>query len=88
MQLLQKTRRMAEQDSKDAHFKNKNDHYKNASIHNYKIGDKVLINNQLFVSKNEKFAPVRFGPFEVSKIINEQNVEVKFKNRLQIYNVC
>ena len=28
------------------------------------------------------------GPFENTKIINKKNVEVKIKNRSQIYNVC
>ena len=28
------------------------------------------------------------GPFVITKIINKQNVEVKIKNRAQIYNVC
>ena len=28
------------------------------------------------------------GPFEITRIINKQNVEVKIKNSSQIYNVC
>ena len=27
-------------------------------------------------------------PFVITKVINKQNVEVKIKNRAQIYNVC
>ena len=53
------------------------------------MGDKVLIDNQLFVSKNKKFSPMWIGPFEITIVINKQNVEVKIKkNRTQIYNVC
>ena len=28
------------------------------------------------------------SPFVITRIINEQNVEVKIKNRCQIYNMC
>ena len=56
--------------------------------HNLQVGDKVLVDNQLFVAKNKKFSPMWIGPFEITKIINKQNVEVKIKNRTQIYNVC
>ena len=48
----------------------------------------MLIDNQLFVSKNKKFSPMWIGPFVITKVINKQNVGVKIKNRTQIYNVC
>jgi hypothetical protein len=88
MQLLQQARRMAEQDSEEASEKYKEQHDKTAKEHNFQVGDKVLIDNQLFVSKNKKFSPMWIGPFLITKVINKQNVEVKIKNRAQIYNVC
>jgi hypothetical protein len=68
--------------------KYKEQHDKSAKEHNFQVGDEVLIDNQLFVSKNKKFSPMWIGPFVITKIINKQNVEVKIKNRAQIYNVC
>ena len=52
MQLLQQTRRIAEQDSTETSKKYKEVHDKSASEHNLEVGDKVFIDNQLFVSKN------------------------------------
>ena len=88
MQLLQQARRMAEADSSEASEKYKEQHDRSAKAHNFQVGDKVLIDNQLFVSKNKKFSPMWIGPFVITKVINKQNVEVKIKNRTQIYNVC
>ena len=59
-----------------------------ATEHNLEVGDKVLFDNQLFVAKNRKFSPMWIGPFEITKIINKLNVEVKIKNRLLFYSVC
>ena len=61
---------------------------KSISEHNLEVGDKVLIDNQPYMSKNKKFSPSWIGPFEITEIINKLNVEVKIKNRSQIYNVC
>ena len=58
MQLLQQTIRMAEQDSCEASKKYKEIHDKLASEHNLEVGDKVLIDNQLFLSENKKFSPM------------------------------
>ena len=88
MQLLQQTRRMAEQENGEANQKNKETHDKTATEHNLAGGDKAIINNQFFVSMKKKFSPMQNGPFEITKIINKQHVEVKIKNRSQIYNVC
>jgi hypothetical protein len=79
---------MAEADSNEASEKYKEHHDKAAKAHNFQVGDKVLIDNQLFVSKNKKFSPMWIGPFVITKVINKQNVEVKIRNRAQIYNVC
>ena len=88
MQLLQQARRLAESDSSEASEKYKEHHDRAAKVHDFQVGDEVLIDNQLFVSKNKKFSPMWIGPFVITKIINKQNVEVKIKNRAQIYNVC
>ena len=88
MQLLQQARRMAEQDSGEASQKYQEVQVRSESEHNLEVGDKVLIDNQLFVSKNKKFSPMWIGPFEIPKIINKQNVEVITKTRSQIYNLC
>ena len=79
MQLLQQARRMAEQNSCEASQKYKEHHDKTATMHNFQIGEKMLIDNQLFVSKNKKFSPMWIGPFEITKVINKQNVEVQIK---------
>ena len=79
MQLLQQARRMAEEDSNVASEKYKEQHDKTEKEHNFQVGDEVLIDNQLFVSKNKKFSPMWIGPYKITKIINKQNVEVKIK---------
>ena len=55
-----------------------------ATEHNLEVGDKVLFDNQLFVAKNRKFSPMWIGPFEITKIINKLNVEVKIKKQIVI----
>ena len=87
-QLLQQARRMAKQDIGEASEKYKEQHDITAKAHNFLVGDKVLVDNHLFVSKNKKFSPLWIGPFVITKVINKQNVEVKIKSRVQIYNVC
>ena len=88
MQVLQQAKRIAEQDSGEASRKYKEVDDRTAKEHNLQVGNKVLVDNQLFVAKNKKFSPMWIGPLEITKIINKQNVEVKIKNRSQIYNVC
>ena len=68
--------------------KNTKNSNKTAKTYNFQVGDKVLIDNQLFVSKNKKFSPMWIGPFVITKVLNKQNVEMKIKSRAQIYNVC
>ena len=46
-------------------------HDRSSTEHNLEVGDKVLIDNQLFVSKDKKFSPMWIGPFEITKIINK-----------------
>ena len=53
---------MAEADSNDASGKYKEQHDRSAKKHNCQVGDQVLIDNQLFVSKNKKFSPMWIGP--------------------------
>ena len=88
MQLLQQARRIAEQDSGEAILKYKEVHDRTATEHNLQVGEKLLIGNQLFVSKNKRLSPMWIGPFDITRKINKLNVEVKIKNRSQIYNVC
>ena len=72
---------MAKADSSEASERYKEHHDKSAKEHNFQVGDEVLIDNQLFVSKNKKFSPMWIGPFVITKIINKQNVEVKIKKQ-------
>ena len=78
---------MAEQDNSNASSKYQEVHKQWAAKHTQKIGDKVLIDNQLFVAKNKKFAPMWIGTFVITKNINEQKVDVIIK-KISIYNVC
>lgn len=59
---MQKSRRLAGQDCKMAHQNYKANHDKEAKKHNIKVGDQVLVDTQMFVSKNKKFSPVWIGP--------------------------
>ena len=49
---------MAEQDSTTASEKYNEVYDKAAPENNLEVGDKVLVNNQLFVAKNKKFSPM------------------------------
>ena len=75
---------MVEQDSNEASTKYKEAHYKSASKHNLEICDKVLIDNHLPGAKNKNISLMWIGLFVNSKTINEENVELKIKNRSQI----
>jgi hypothetical protein len=57
---------------------------KNAVPHRFKIGDKVLISNDLNVGKNPKLAPT--GPSEIIDI-NDTNSKVKINNKIKVLNV-
>ena len=63
-------------------------HDKSASEHNLEVGEKVLIDNQLFVAKYKKFSPMWIGPFVIIKIINKQNMEVKIKKTDHKSTMC
>jgi hypothetical protein len=50
---------------------------------NFKIGDKVLISNDFYVSKNPKLAPTYNGPGEIIDI-NDTNAKVKINNKINL----
>jgi ribosomal protein L21E len=52
---------------------------KNTKLHNFQIGDKVLIENDFYNGKNPKLAPHFKGPGEIIDI-NDTNAKVKLNN--------
>ncbi len=51
-------------------------------MHNFKIGDKVLISNDLYNGKNPKLAP-QFKALGEIIDINDTNVKVKINKKLK-----
>ncbi len=81
LQLLKKAREVALADSFEAGDAYKETHDKNASEHNLKEGDFAYLDNQLFLGKNKKLSQRWIGPYLVTKVINEQNVELQISPR-------
>jgi len=52
-------------------------------VHNFKIGDKVLISNDFYNGKNPKLAP----QFEVPGKIIDTNTKEKLNNKIKVLNV-
>jgi hypothetical protein len=84
--LLQKLRAKAHESATEQGLKTKNTFDKNSMPHTFKIGDKVLISNDFYVSKNPKLAPTYTGPGEIIDI-NDTNAKVKLNNKIKIVNV-
>jgi hypothetical protein len=55
-------------------------------MHNFKIGDKVLISNDFYNGKNPKLAPQFKGPGEIIDI-NDTNAKVKINNKIKVLTV-
>ena len=83
MNILKKARQIAMDNSLEAGIKHKLAHDVKAKPHNISEGDMVFVDNQLFLGKNKKFSAKWTGPFLVTKVINEQNVEVFWKDNEQ-----
>ena len=81
LQILKKARQIAMDNSLEAGLKHKMAHDAKSKPHNIVEGDMVFVENQLFLGKNKKFSAKWTGPFAVTKVINEQNVEVQISPR-------
>ncbi len=57
------------------------------ATHPFKIGDKVLIPNELDTTKNSKLVPNWKGPSEIIDI-NDTNANIKFKNKIKVLNMA
>ena len=67
--------------SLEAGIKHKEAHDQHSKPHNLKIGDKVWVDNQVFLNKNKKFAKKWTGPYLVTDVLNKQNVELQLTPR-------
>ncbi len=85
--LLQKLRKMAHKNATANGQKTKEQYDKKAMLHPFKIGDKVLIANNLDTTKNPKLVPNWKGPGKII-YINYTNPKIKFKNKIKVLNVA
>ena len=83
---LQKLRAKAHQFATEQGQKSKNNFDKNTKVHNFKIGDKVLISNDFYTGKNPKLAPQFKGLGKIIDI-NDTNAKVKINNKIKVLNV-
>ncbi len=84
--LLQKLRAKAHQAATEQGLKSKTIFDKNTVPHKFKIGDKVLISNDVYMGKNPKLAPTFTGPGEIIDI-NDTNAKVKINDKIKVLNV-
>ena len=70
--LLQKLRKMAHENAKTNGQKTKEQYDKNTMLHQFKIGDTVLISNDFDTTKNPKLVPNSKGPCKITDI-NDTN---------------
>ena len=76
---LQKARQTAHENIQTKTAQAKNQFDKNASPHNFKVGDLVLYKQHDFKGKNVKLAPKFLGPATITKCSNT-NVTIKCQN--------
>ncbi len=87
LQLLKKAREIALEDSFKAGDSYKEAHDKKSSAHNLLEGDFAYLDNQLFLGKNKKLSQRWIGPYLVTRVLNEQNVELQISpKRRQIHS--
>jgi hypothetical protein len=84
--LLPKLRKLAHDNAAANGQKTKEQYYKKAMPHSFKIGDKVLISNDFDTTKNPKLVPDWKGPGKIFDI-NDTNAKIKFKNKIKGLNV-
>jgi hypothetical protein len=87
LQILRKARQIALDHSFEAATAYKDYHDQKASKHNLVEGDYAYIDNQLFLGKNKKLSQRWIGPYLVTKVINDQNVELQMSpKRVQVHS--
>jgi hypothetical protein len=79
---LQKLRAKAHQFATENGLKSKNNFDKDKKVHNFKIGDKVLISNDFYNGKNPKLGPQFKGLGEIIDI-NDTNMKVKINKKIK-----
>jgi hypothetical protein len=85
--LLQKFRKIAQENATSNGQKTKEQYDKKAFPHSFKIGDKVLISNDFDATKNPKLVPNWKGPSKIIDI-NDTNAKIKFKNKIKVLNMA
>ena len=78
---MKKAREIALDNSMEASNKYKAAHDVKATQHGLQEGDFAYLDNQLFLGKNKKFAQRWIGPYLVTKVLNDQNVELQISPR-------
>jgi hypothetical protein len=87
LQLLKKAREIALDNSFKAGTSYKEAHDKKASLHKLNEGDYAYIDNQLFLGKSKKLSQRWIGPYLVTKVIKDQNVELQISpKRVQVHS--
>jgi hypothetical protein len=81
--VLKKARQISTEQSMEASDNYKTDHDIKAKPHNLMEGDYAYLDNQLFLGKNKKFAQLWIGPYLVTQVINNQNIELQISPKKQ-----
>ena len=85
--MLKKARQIALENSMQAGDSYKKVHDAKASTHSLKEGDMAYLDNQLFLGKNKNFSQRWIGPYKVTKVLNDQNVELQISpKRCQLHS--
>jgi hypothetical protein len=58
-----------------------------AAPHNFKIGQKIFLNDSTSLGKNSKLSPNWTGPYEIVDL-NDNNAKIKIKNKLKVVNIA
>jgi hypothetical protein len=87
LQLLKKARQNVLEESMVAGDSYKRDLDAMHNLHYFKEGDYAYPDNQLFLGKNKKFARRWIGPYLVTKVNNDQNIELQISHtRKQVHS--
>jgi len=87
LQILQHARKMAHESATDQGKKYKAYYDAKAQPHQFKIGQKIFLNDSTSLGKNSKLSPNWTGPYEIIDL-NDNNAKIKFKNKLKVVNIA
>jgi len=86
LQILQHAHKMAHGTATEQGKKYKLNYDVKAAPHNFKIGQKIFLNDSTSLGKNSKLSPNWTGPYDIIDI-NDNKAKIKIENKLKVVTI-